>query len=317
MSSRRMRALIAVMTMSTIAATAAAPSGAYTANRSKPIVFVHGLDWQGDPGTSCSGTFGSMMSKLRSLGYTGAMNTLGYYQYDSGCTNSINSSGGNPGRHYASQHSAGGSHNANTDIRHLGYHVAWWIYNAYSSKGTTVDVVGHSMGGLILRYAISEVERRNPDFPPYLYVEDALTMGSPHGGSNWFTIFCSQAQCQQMRMGSSFLVGMESTAWEPDGAGGTDWTSFGSDSDEAVAADRAVGTNRERTAYDYFGSCHKVWYTDANAIKHSDYMNRTSDSLTADAYYEPGTCFTSSMVFSTSMAYPVKQADRALSSSSW
>jgi hypothetical protein len=296
---------------------AAAPAAAHTANRTKPVVFVHGLDWQGDPGVSCSSTFGTMMSKLRALGYTGTFNTLGYYQYDTNCTNYINGSGGNPGKHYATNHSTGGTHNANTDIRHLGYHVAWWIYNTYSSRGVTVDVAGHSMGGLILRYAISEVERRNADFPPYLYVEDALTMGSPHGGAQWYSIGCLQFQCQQMRAGSSFLVGMESTAWEPDGSGGTDWTTFGSDDDAAVAADRAVGTNGSRTAADYFGSCHKVWYTTGSNLGHSDFMNDTSDALDADAYYEPGSCFTNSMTYSSSFRHAVRQADLALYSVAW
>ncbi len=311
------RVALTLLALAAAFALSTAPASAYTANRTKPIVFIHGLDWQGDPGLSCSSTFGAMINKLRALGYTGAMNTVSYYQYDTGCTNSINSSGGNPGAWYATQHAAGGSHNANTDIRHLGYHLAWWIYNAYSSRGITIDAVGHSMGGLILRYAISEVERHNSVFPPYLYVEDALTLGSPHGGSNWFTLFCTQAQCAQMRMGSSFLVGMESTAWEPDASGGTDWTSFGSDSDEAVAADRAVGTNGSRTAFDYFGSCHKVWYTAVNNIKHSGYMNDTSDAQDADAYYEPGSCFTNSMTFLGSFRHVVRQADLALSSASW
>jgi triacylglycerol esterase/lipase EstA (alpha/beta hydrolase family) len=73
-----------------------------------------------------------------------------------------------------------GKHTRNAHIRHLGYHLAWYIWDQYTSKGYTVQIVAHSMGGLMARYAISKVESGAADFPPYLYVEDVVTAGTPH-----------------------------------------------------------------------------------------------------------------------------------------
>lgn len=288
-----------------------APTGAQarTDTRTKPVVFVHGLDAVGDPGVSCSSTFATMENKLRALGQTGTFDTVGYYEYDTGCNHSINAAGGNPGSHYASGHYADGGHGANTDIRHLGYHLAWYVYNTYSSKGITVDLVGHSMGGLMIRYAVGGVAQRLSGFPPYLYVEDGLTMGSPHGGARTAVWLCPFTECDQMHPGSNILVWMQDYAWNP---GGVDWTTMGSDDDNYVAADRAVGTNTSRTANQYFGNCHKVWYQTSANLEHSDYMNDTSDSLDADVYRASDTNCGGALVQDLNFRHAVREADQAL-----
>lgn len=76
-------------------------------------------------------------------------------------------------------------HNLDTDYRHLAYHVAWFIYDEFSRDGKAIDVVAHSMGGLIIRYAIGAAERGQDDWPPFLYVENVVTIASPHGGTKW------------------------------------------------------------------------------------------------------------------------------------
>ena len=72
-----------------------------------------------------------------------------------------------------------------------------------------------------------------------------------------------------MRPGDGFLKSLEAEAWNPQGSGGTDWTSFGSDADNWVATDRAVGTSQNRMTDAYFGGCHKVWYPN---LEHDGYM---------------------------------------------
>jgi hypothetical protein len=51
--------------------------------------------------------------------------------------------------------------------------------------GRTVDVVGYSMGGLIIRGAITGT--RNPPsgqgWPPYIYAEDVRRLATPHDGT--------------------------------------------------------------------------------------------------------------------------------------
>jgi hypothetical protein len=280
-------------------------------NRSKPVVFVHGLDAVGDPGVSCTGTWGDMENAFRNWGYSAALDTVKYYEYDSGCDSSINNDGSHS-THYGSDHWSGGGHGANTDIRHLGYHLAWDVYNRYSRNGVVIDLVGHSMGGLIIRYALSRVESGNSSFPPYLYVEDAVTIATPHGGARSGVWLCPYTQCDQMRAGSSFLVDMESTAWEPDVSGGTDWSSMGSDDDNYVAADRATGTASDRSRMLYFGSCHKVWYRDSTELEHSDFMHETSTAIDFAVYRVSPTSCGTSWVSDSTYYRPVKQTDHAL-----
>jgi pimeloyl-ACP methyl ester carboxylesterase len=289
-----------------------AVAAARTDNRSKPVVFVHGLDAVGDPGVSCTSTWDDMRSAFRTYGYTGALDAVGYYEYDSACDHSINSSGGSPGSWYPSGHYADGGHGANTNIEHLGYHLAWYVYDRYSSKGTTVDLVGHSMGGLIIRYAVAGVQRGLSGFPPKLLVEDAVTIASPHGGARAGVWLCPYTECDQMHAGSSLLKWMESNAWNPQAYGGTDWSSMGSDQDNYVAADRAVGENTSHSGTLYFGSCHKVWYRDGTNLEHSDFLHRTGDAADYSVYRVSPTQCGGSMVADSTYHRPVRQTDYAL-----
>ncbi|HYV00871.1 MAG TPA: hypothetical protein VEM93_00790, partial [Actinomycetota bacterium] len=121
----------------------------------------------------------------------GPLDSLGFYALDSKCDDTIDHDGshdrhfGNnnwwqPGRYNHSWLDAS-SHSADTPLEHLGYHLAWYIYDHYTVDGQTVDLVGHSMGGLIIRYALTKAEEHDPDFPPGLLVEDIVTLETPHG----------------------------------------------------------------------------------------------------------------------------------------
>lgn len=241
-------------------------------NRSKPIVFVHGLDAFGTAGADCN-QWNAMKSALQGWGWTGTMATLRYYEGDANCSYSSDHHGSHS-VHYASGHSAG-SHTANADIRHLGYHFAWTVYDHFSSAGQAVDVVGHSMGGLIARYAIDQVQRGSADFPPYLHIEDVVTFGTPHTGSGWASGCWWSTQCNQMVPGSSFMSYLASSAPNPQASGGTDWTNTGSDDDGIVSWDSAVGMD----------ATHKVVYLTSMNIGHSDYYTDTSAASDADVNY--------------------------------
>jgi Putative serine esterase (DUF676) len=92
------------------------------------------------------------------------------------------------------------------NIEHLGYRLAWWIYRNYSASGKTVNIVGHSMGGLVARYAVGMTARRHADFPPFLYVNTLATVSSPHNGTP--ISLCGpplRFQCRQMLPNSAFL----------------------------------------------------------------------------------------------------------------
>lgn len=250
---------------------------ARTNDRAKPIVFVHGLDAFGCAGNDGNGTWNDMINTLTAWGWTGAKVKLGYYECDTGQNDMVDHHGshathfGGSGEHV----SGGAKHGSNTQIDHLGYHWAWYVYDHYSAGGVCIDAVGHSMGGLIIRYGMARTAQRHTDFPPSLCVEDILTIGTPHSGTGWASGCWWSDQCNQMVPGSGFLNWLASNAQNPQGSGGTDWTNMGSDSDGVVSASSSYGMS----------AAHRVVYLSSMGIGHSDYMHKTSDSRTADVDY--------------------------------
>jgi pimeloyl-ACP methyl ester carboxylesterase len=246
---------------------------ARTDDRSKPIVYVHGLDAFGTAGSDCN-SWNNMKNTLASWGWTGTAATMRYYEGDTNCSYAVEHHGshsthfGGPSEH----NGAGTSHTADTQIEHLAYHLAWSIYDHFSVNGTYVDLVGHSMGGLIARYAIAQVQRGHPDFPPTLRVEDVVTLGAPHGGSGWASWCPWSDQCDEIENGSSFQNWLAANAQNPQGTGGTDWTTMGSYDDTFVSEGSAV----------QMSSTHKVNYLGSMNLGHSDYYNDTTDVRDAD-----------------------------------
>jgi pimeloyl-ACP methyl ester carboxylesterase len=251
-----------------------APTSGASKPAARPVYFIHG--WNLSANTDCAATWSKMTQSFRDWGLKGntdlthvqagevGFHTVGYYHGDLNCNTPINANGDHskvlppqqaplPGP----QPHREGSHTANTPIEHLAHHLAWNIYETYSSRNQPIDVVAHSMGGLIIRYALAATQRHVADFPPYLLVEDVVTLGTPHGGSRGHK-FAPSLQGAEMDPGSSFIKSLVKYGFNPQGRGGTDWTTAGSDDDTAVAADRAVGTDRDREPRDkYFGSQHK------------------------------------------------------------
>lgn len=247
---------------------------ARTDTRGKPVVFVHGLDAFGTAGVDCNGTFGDMINTLKAWGWTGTMATVKYYTGDTNCGYSLDHHGSHSLEYPRTDaHTSDGSHDMDGDIRHLAYHLAWMIRDHFGTQ--PVDAVGHSMGGLIIRYMVDQLQRGNPNYPSGVQVEDVVTFGTPHGGSGYASWCAWSYECNQMQYGSSFINYLASSAPNPQAAGGTDWTAIGSYSDGVVSQDSAV--NMDAT--------HKVKYLSSMGIGHSDYMHDTSDVRDSDSEY--------------------------------
>jgi hypothetical protein len=230
-----------------------------TSDMSKPVYFIHGYSDTGT-GFDANGVYwDNMISDYTHdgspSGFTGPIArkwTYCYYANDTNCD--IQAFGGD----------------RNRPIKTIAADLAWDIYDRFSKFNVAVDVVGHSMGGLAIRAALTGVEKADPAFPPYLYVEDVTTLSTPHRGANWAAL-CPFTQCVDMRAGSSFL------AWlydDPQGWSGTDWTVVGFDDDIFVPAWSAAPDN--------MWVSHKVIYTDGQILppqfSHMDLLERTSGS---------------------------------------
>lgn len=263
-------------------------------DRDEAILFVHGL---ADPVNAyqtpnCFTTSGcwrprsdgnmwnDMMSTIKFWGWKGELLRIGYYQCDKNQDLRIDGFGDHK-EHHGEKHADStcntGSHNWDTSIRHLGYHFAWTLHDTFTINGRCVNVVAHSMGGLITRYAIAQSERGDPDFPKQLCVRAVVTMGTPHAGANyaeWCDGPCG-TQIKEMDPGSSFIQWIEQSPPAAATAGGVRWVLMGSTQDDWVSSTSAtslLGSNR--VTYSSQDDAEKN-------VGHSDYYQRTS--FTAEA----------------------------------
>ena len=292
---RSVIALVAALSMLIVLAPAA---DARTDTKGKRVLLIHGYQPWGTPTSPCD-MWGAMESSLQSQGFTGPLTSVGYYDAQVACDVSVIPYGSTSG-HYPP---SGGVHDRYVSIRHLGYELAWMIHQRYSRYGETVDIVAHSMGGLVARYAVAQVQRGNPEFPPSLLVEDVVTLGTPHNGSG-LASWCWTTQCGDMSPGSSFLNWLRSYGWNPQGSGGTDWTNVGSVDDGTVSSSSATD----------MGAAHKVIYQGSANIGHGDYYTSTSTAASAHVHYNDygGTWYSWSSAY-----WPVRWSATALHLGSW
>lgn len=216
----------------------------------EPVYFVHGLDLRRVPSFNCRG-WAAALNRYRALGATGRLHTVAFYTGDRNCNTRI------------------GRYTAATGVRELGRRLAWEIYHRYSRRNIPVDAVGHAMGGLVIRAAITGVQRRTAGFPPLLYVEDVVTLSTPHLGTA-STRACARgirgrAQCRDMLPGSRFLRWL---AADPQSTLGTDWTLIGAGDDDLVDWRSAVSSGGRRTA-GYLSAGHKVVFANGQGLEHT------------------------------------------------
>ena len=201
--------------------TNALTDGAHT-----PVILVHG--YNNRPG-NCQGIdlatyWGKAVTELTTRAGIPAVDVVpvSYYRCDN---HGIDITGYGPGVSYPFTKTSGtvkprAGHTNNSSITRVAQDLAWFIHNEYTQKGRAVNVVGHSMGGLITREALRRVQAGDPAFPPTLDIQKVLTMSTPHNG--WGVTCKSNTQCIEMTDGSAFLAEIQSNP-APQGASGTAW----------------------------------------------------------------------------------------------
>ncbi|GAA4634633.1 hypothetical protein GCM10023196_076900 [Actinoallomurus vinaceus] len=228
-------------------------------SNTETVYLVHGIK---DPTKArnaafydCASLWSNAEWTLRNAGWHGGFRTFGYYGKDSHCDKRVNGT-------------------VDSRIQWVGLQLAWDIYNNYSRHGKSVDILAHSMGGLVARAAITGVQKHAKTkwgkFPPYLYVEDAVTLSTPFTGTNWATTCLAVngwEQCSDMRPGSGFLKWCNQN---PQAKGGTDWTLIGSSDDDIVTSGSATCMN----------AGHKVIYAAHQGLEHMDMIFKWNGSFT-------------------------------------
>lgn len=191
-----------------------------------PILLVHGYDDSvGDcPGRNVSRFWAKTAAALTRRLSMPASDVLAvsYYKCD---TRGVDITGSKRGTDFPTTPTAGSGvprvgYTTQTSIVRLARDLAWFIRNEFSQHGQTVDVLGHSMGGLIIREALRRVQAGARGFPRRILVRKVLAVSTPHLGR---TVTCARnRQCRQMSPGSSFVNQLQRNP-APHGAGGTKW----------------------------------------------------------------------------------------------
>ncbi|OIJ93267.1 hypothetical protein BIV24_12190 [Streptomyces colonosanans] len=208
----------------------------------RPVFFVKGYT----PGDACGSKWESAATLFNRSNWKGTLHRVGFYKEDDPqCDVRID-----PGE----------KGTVDTSLKDLGRGLAWKIHDMYSSKGQTVDLVGHSMGGLIIRAALAGYAQGDPTWPDKLYVEDVVTLGTPHKAA-WLGAFClPNLQCREMYYPNGAF-----RRWLgpklPQAQGGTDWTLVSSNADFSVSAGNGAPTD--------VGAQHLVRYSERANLGHS------------------------------------------------
>lgn len=249
-------AVLGTLIVNPTSAAAAAP--VRNDSKNETVIFVHG--WNNRENTDCAANWKPAETLLRNkTRWTGKFVTWGYYRGDKHCDVKYNGT-------------------QETSIDTLARSLANYIYNTYSRHNKSVDLVAHSMGGLIIRRAVSGTQRRDSGFPPYLYVEDAVTLSSPHAGTR-VALLCSKLQCRQMQSGSDFQDRMKRQAMNPQSKFGTDWSTLGSEKDGVVSEGSAIAMS----------SGHKYTYLANANLGHTEMRTNASAATTFDVKWRHAT----------------------------
>ena len=186
---------------------------------SQPIYFVHG--YNDNESSNCASLWGKALDYFQERGKDrDSLRTVAYYSGDKECDVDIA--------------------NASTDTRIK--HIAAALANRIHSEDESVEIVAHSMGGLISRVAMLGSAKGWAGFPKgRLKVDDIVTLATPHQGIQSANKYDS-VQWDSMVPGSEFLTVLNESAnrLDQEWADGTDWSFAGSDEDETVSKDSAI-----------------------------------------------------------------------------
>ncbi|GCF09719.1 hypothetical protein KDI_32830 [Dictyobacter arantiisoli] len=149
----------------------------------------------------------------------------------------------------------GGNSNAGTNnenMDHISCLLAWYLYYNFGQHGWAETLVGHSMGGLIVRRTLQLVRDHAAGFPTNIgNVTDAIIFNTPNIGEALATWGCAGCyQGHQMTTNSAFINDMITHGQAPSVSGyTTDWTVVTSSCDLLVADDPLYTAANHKVLY--------------------------------------------------------------------
>ena len=269
-------------------------------NTGTPIVLVHGITGSGwdlgpwgynsDAGSNCNDNYwGEAIKYLTDRGYSKSnIHTVKFYTGDTNCDVDLHNKAY---QDKCNSFSPGSEGTNNEDLNHVSCLLAQYL-NQNFAGGKKVILVGHSMGGNIIRNTmhLAETQGGYQGMPKDIgHVTDAATFNSPHAGVNddGYTACGGCTQIMQLTGDDPFMKELTKNAQNPQtSAGFTQWTVVGSECDPYVGS--SLNPDGAATAIAMDAS-HAIMYTHGGSpdacYDHSSALGDSSTKNDATLYY--------------------------------
>jgi hypothetical protein len=253
-------------------------------------VLVHGVTgnfwdlWPGgynsSLGSNCTDYWGDAISYLNKQGYSD-IRTVQYYTGDTNCDVDLHASAY---QNLCDNSAPGNEGTNNEDLDHVSCLLAQYL-NQNFAGGQNVILVGHSMGGIIVRNTVGYVGQigGQAGLPNDIgYVTDAVTFNSPHAGvtdaAGWFKTCGGCQQITQLTADDPFMTTLGNYMQNPQtSAGFTQWTVVGSECDIIVGG--APGGAATEIAMQ---ASHAIMYSKSDSATCYSHTGALGDSSTAN-----------------------------------
>lgn len=221
-------------------------------SKTRPVLLVHGWSMYDIAKVDCASRFRPIVRELKQQGFTGPFLTVTYYQASTNCDINL------------TKYDA--SITKNSSWKEIGRALSNYVYNNYSRHGQSVDMLGHSMGGLVIRSAIQGGSEYQKGFSNIL-VEDAVTVGTPHQGSG-MTGVCIHAQCKSLGYANPDFRWLAKNP-KPNGMTEIDWSVQGSTLDAVVTTQSSMAMGLNYTHKKLFhGLTHNNLLSNATSVRY-------------------------------------------------
>ncbi|MBS1880256.1 MAG: hypothetical protein JST31_12130 [Actinobacteria bacterium] len=201
------------------------------------LLLIHGYG-AAAPGKDCNGrTWAHALRYYKEVGgrARSSMTTIGYYEGDDPADCDVIVGDGDASNE--------------RPIQGIARDLANYIDDAHTSRGQPVDIIAHSMGGLITRVALLGSAQGWAGFPSKLDVDNVVTLSTPHQGVAHPSAH-GDRQWNQTGPDSGFMDRLHEagSGLGDDWASGTDWSLVGSEEDTTVDYDSGIdkGNNADQ-----------------------------------------------------------------------
>ena len=256
------------------------------------VVFVHGMNGKtsepngGNNGLDCEAWWGDAINLLTNHGYKD-FHTIQFYTGDANCNvNLLAPQYSKPCAEY--QANVGPEGTNNESLYHVSCKLAQFLSQEFGKSTNNVALIGHCMGGIIIRETMYQMQISAGDYPipaTIGHVTDAVTLNTPHTGiirlDNWPGVEdfvcggCNQAQ--ELERVGTLMSDLVNYGQNPQTSGGfTRWTVIGSECDEVLPL-ACLGGTGVASAIDMHAS-HAVMYAG----------NRSGEPPTTTCYSHAG-----------------------------